>query len=60
MNREQEANAMSSSCWFWNKKGLNAYADKDDLLGVTKIINGGLTHLDKRKILLNKWKSLVK
>jgi len=57
---EQEANAMVAACWFWNKKGLNSYADKDDLLTITKRINGGTTGLQDRRDKLAKWKSLVK
>jgi len=57
---EQEANAMISACWFWSKKGLNALADKDDLVGITKRVNGGLTGLEDRRKKLAKWKQLVK
>lgn len=45
----EEANALISALWFWNKKGLNAYADKDDILTITKLINGGQNGLEDRK-----------
>lgn len=52
----EEANAMISVLWFWNLKGLNKLADKDDVLGITKKINGGTNGLAHRKELLTKWK----
>ena len=33
--------AIHSACWFWNKNGLNAYADSQDIKTMTKRINGG-------------------
>lgn len=41
--------AMLVSLWFWNKKGLNALADKRDFLGITKKVNGGTNGLAKRQ-----------
>jgi putative chitinase len=40
--------ALMSAIWFWNKNGLNALADKEDLLTMTKRINGGTNGLDDR------------
>lgn len=57
---EQEANSMLSACWFWSKKGLNAFADKDDFLTITKRINGGTNGLEDRRKKLAKWKDLLK
>jgi len=34
-----EANAMISALWFWNKKGLNDLADRDDIISITKKIH---------------------
>lgn len=34
--------------WFWVSHGLNEKADKLDYVGITRTINGGLTHHDKR------------
>jgi putative chitinase len=56
---EQEANAILASCWFWNKKGLNAYADKDDITTITKRINGGVNGFEDRKHLLSEYKKLL-
>jgi putative chitinase len=52
----QEANALIAALWFWNKNGLNVLADKDDVLVVTKKINGGTHGLEDRKQKTNKWK----
>lgn len=46
--------AAMSAGWFWNKKGLNALADADDIVTMTKRINGGNIGLDDRKAKINK------
>jgi len=51
-----EANAMIGALWFWNKKGLNDLADRDDIISITKKINGGLNGIEDRKMLLLKYK----
>lgn len=55
-----EADSMIAAIWFWNKNGLNRLADKDDVVGVTKKINGGTKGLQHRKELLVKYKSIFK
>lgn len=40
--------AVQSACWFWETNNLNALADKKDILGLTKKINGGTIGLDDR------------
>ena len=40
--------AVQSACWFWESNNLNQYADKGDLLTMTKKINGGTLGLDDR------------
>ena len=52
----EEPNAMISALWFWKLKGLNKLADKDDIIGITKKINGGNIGLSHRKQLLAKYK----
>jgi len=54
---EQEANAMISALWFWNKKKLNELADKDDCKAITKKVNGGYNGLADRERLLIKYKA---
>jgi putative chitinase len=41
--------AIESACWFWKTNGLNAICDKDDIVLMTKRINGGTIGLDDRK-----------
>jgi putative chitinase len=36
------------SCWFWTRHGLNQLADKDDITGITKTVNGGFNGLALR------------
>lgn len=40
--------AVQSACWFWEKNGLNKLADKKDIVGLTKRINGGTNGLEER------------
>ena len=51
----EEANAMISALWFWNKAGLNKLADKNDIKGITRKINGGYNGLEHRTELLKKY-----
>lgn len=37
------------ACKFWSDNGLNALADKDDVLTITRRINGGTNGLADRK-----------
>lgn len=39
-----------SAAWFWKRHGLNKFADVDDIEGITRRINGGLTHIDDRRM----------
>ena len=40
--------ALLSAIWFWNKNGLNKFADSEDLVTMTKRINGGTIGLEDR------------
>ena len=40
---------VQSACWFWKTNNLNQWADKDDILTMTKRINGGTIGLEDRK-----------
>ena len=55
----QEANAIICAIWFWNKNGLSDLADKDDIVNITKRINGGLNGFEDRNLLLTKWKTIL-
>jgi len=41
--------AAQSACWFWETNKLNQWADKSDLITLTKRINGGLIGIEDRK-----------
>jgi putative chitinase len=45
--------------FFWSEHNLNAYADRDDLVGETKVINGGKNGLAHRAELLAKAKTVI-
>lgn len=57
---EKEADAIISACWFWKRNNCNFFADKNDIVGLTKKINGGLLGLKERKKWLNIYKNLIK
>jgi putative chitinase len=40
--------AAQSACWFWETNNLNQFADRGDILTLTKKINGGTIGLDDR------------
>lgn len=55
-----EVNAMIAALWFWSTNKLNTLADKDDVLGITKKINGGTNGLADRKNKLKHYKQIFK
>jgi putative chitinase len=40
--------AAQSACWFWETNNLNRFADKGDIKGLTRAINGGFIGLEDR------------
>ncbi|KEG17063.1 glycoside hydrolase family 19 protein [Bartonella bacilliformis] len=52
--------ALWSSIWFWHMKCLNKLADQDDIVGITKMINGGKNGLVQRLTYLNRAKKLLR
>ncbi len=44
-----KAGALDSACWFWDTNNINKYCDNQDIVGMTKRINGGTIGLDDRK-----------
>lgn len=52
--------ATMSACWWWNSRGLNALADKDELTNITKRINGGTNGLQDRLKYLGRAKKVIR
>lgn len=50
---------VKTACWFWSSKRLNECADKDDIVTITKKINGGLTNLKDREAILKIAKQIL-
>lgn len=55
----RESDALIAALWFWTANDLNKYADKDDILTITKRINGGLTGINDRKTQVSKFKKIL-
>ena len=51
--------AVHSAVFFWDRNNLNRFADKDDVVGLTRKINGGDNGLAHRRELLNKANGLL-
>jgi putative chitinase len=47
------------ACEFWKRRGLNQFADQDDIETITRRINGGLNGLADRKAYLTKAKAVL-
>lgn len=47
---ETKKGAFDSACWFWETNNIAKYADNNDIVGMSKRINGGKIGLDDRKI----------
>ena len=56
---ETKKGAFESACWFWKTNGIARYADNDDIVGMSKRINGGTIGLDDRKTRYSKAKSIL-
>lgn len=48
-----------AAAFYWETRSINKLADKDDLIAVTKVINGGRNGLDDRARYLTKAKSVI-
>lgn len=47
-----------ASMWFWMSNGLNELADRDDILAITKKVNGGTNGLASRKYYYRRFKTV--
>jgi putative chitinase len=56
----QPRNAVWSACIYWQSRKLNELADKNDIVAITKKINGGTNGLEGRKAYLRIVKAVLK
>lgn len=54
-----EADAMISALWYWNRINGNSLADDGNIREITRRINGGFNGMADRINKLKKWKSLL-
>lgn len=47
------------ACEYWKRRGINDTADQDDVLRVTRLINGGLNGLNERRALTARAKAAL-
>jgi putative chitinase len=41
--------ALESACWYWNSRKINAACDANDIVKMTKLVNGGTIGLEDRR-----------
>lgn len=51
--------AFESACWFWKINGIANFADANDIVGMSKKINGGTIGLEDRKLRYSKAKTIL-
>lgn len=56
---ETKSGAFESACWFWNVNNINLYCDSNDIVGMTKRINGGTHGLTDRRARYEKNKNIL-
>lgn len=56
---EQPKYAVDSAGWYWGLRNINALCDADDIVRITKAVNGGTMHLDRRTAYYNKAKQVL-
>jgi putative chitinase len=52
--------SVRTAIWFWEKRKLNQFADKDDITTITRRINGGFNGFEDRKKYLARAKRVLK
>lgn len=60
-----EADSIIAAIWYWNSRGINVFADEDNVLAISKIINlgsvnakGTPNHLEERKAKVKYYKTV--
>lgn len=56
---EQPEYAVESAGWYWSMRNINAACDADDIVKITKLVNGGTNHLAERTAYYKKAKSVL-
>ncbi len=56
---EQLPYCVLAAGWFWHDRNLNPLADQDDVVAITRRINGGTNGLEDRKDFLQKAKAVL-
>lgn len=51
--------AFESACWFWKTNNLERFADKDDIDGMSRAVNGGDNGLVDRRARYTRAKSII-
>lgn len=56
---ESTKGAMESALWYWNANNLNRFADSDDIIGLSRAVNGGDIGLSDRIDRYNTAKKII-
>jgi putative chitinase len=51
--------AFESACWFWKTNNLARFADRDDIEGMSRAVNGGTIGLEDRKLRYTRAKTIL-
>lgn len=51
--------ALEVAACFWQQANVSRFSDRDDIVGSTRRVNGGLTNLAQRRIWLTRWKKAL-
>jgi len=55
----QPALSLRIACEYWKNRNLNKACDEDDLMKVTRLVNGGLNGLEERRLYTTKAKTAL-
>lgn len=56
---EEPKYATLSACWYWDVNNLNRFCDSDNIVSLTRAINGGINGLSDRRSRLSKIRSIL-
>jgi putative chitinase len=55
----EPALSLRIACEYWKRRNLNAACDRDDLISVTRLINGGTNGLEDRRLYTSRAKAAI-